>query len=64
MAYFEPIFACSALAVSPSEKSSISTNRKSLSNEPFSSTQGVWRQTASVLSKGPGVLYTTLGGYF
>jgi len=36
IADFEPIFACSALAVTPSEKSLINTNRKSNTHFPVS----------------------------
>jgi len=36
IAYFEPIFDCSASAVSPSEKSLVDTNRKSTTRFPMS----------------------------
>ena len=48
IAYFEPIFDCSASAVSPSEKSLVDTNRKSTTRFPMSP-----RWTSYVVPKPP-----------
>jgi len=47
---FEPIFACSASAITPSEKSSINTNRKSTTHFPMSQSLHTLQRSLPVIA--------------